>query len=370
MTARPAGGHGATAPRSRSPGRVLTCLADHGLISLRDLDPRDVVLTGHSSRNPSCLVRFASGEGYFLKHPSSAEQAVTLRREASVYALLSESAGFRRLAPRLIRYDPDLPLLVLQAFAGARPSNPLLIPSRSGLVRTARRLGRTLALLHTLPHKEGDPRALTPSAYLLDLPPLGVRTHLSMATTELVRSVQNDAALMAVIARRRGGWRPTAVVHGEFKWPHCLLIPPAEGAPGSMRLVDYEFAGVGDPSWDLGCVIAAYLDSWLASMPAPAGAPAETLLARSALSTTDLQQALAAFWRAYVRRRGLPPDDRAEVLDAAVQNAVVRLLWIVFETCVARESLTDRSVLALQLARNLAERPHEGVRHLLGLPLG
>ncbi|MGI8331650.1 phosphotransferase family protein [Actinomadura scrupuli] len=365
---RSAGVH-AAALRSRSPRRVLTCLADYGLISLPDLSLRDVVLTTYSSRNPSCLVRFGSGEAYFLKHPSSSEHAVTIRREASIYAALSESADFRRLAPRLVRYDPDLPLLVLQAFAGARSSDPLLISSRSSLLRTARRLGRALALLHALPHA-GVPPALTPSAYFLDLPPLGVRAHLSTATTGLVRSVQHDAALTEVIVRRREGWHPTAVIHGELKWPHCLLIPPSDDTPGSVRLVDYEFAGAGDPTWDLGCVIAAYLASWLSSMPAPVNAPAEMLLARSALSANDLQQALGAFWRAYVTRRRLPAGDRTAVLEAAVQNAVVRLLWIIFETCVAREALTDRSVLMLQLAHNLAERPHEGVRHLLGLPLG
>jgi Phosphotransferase enzyme family len=349
-----------------SPGHLLARIADYGLTPQGGL--RDVVLTIHSSRNPSYVVQFASGDAYFVKHPSSLEQSATIHHEASVYLSLSNAEAFRRVAPQLFHYDPSLPLLVLRAIPDAEPSDPLLITSRRSVVRAAHRLGHALALLHDLPHTPGDVSALPPPPFFLDLPPLSLRAHLSNATAELVRAVQNDAVLAAVIVRCRDSWRRTGWIHGELKWPHCLLVRSSgRGVSEPVRLVDYEFAGVGDSSWDVGCVIAAYLSSWLSSMPSPTTATAESLVSRSALSLHDLHQALATFWRVYAKRRGLSTSERMGVLQSAVQHAVARLLWTVFESCAARDALPPRSLITLQLAHNLAERPYEGLKHLLGL---
>lgn len=356
--------------RPRSPKHLLTYLADYGLMPNSGFSPGDVTVTTQSSRNPSYLIQWRCGDAYFLKHASSPEQAATIRHEAEVYLALSRADDFGRLAPRLIHYDPSVPLLVLQALSQTQPSDPLLIASRRSMVRTARRLGHALALLHELPHTEGDPSAPPPAPFCLDLPPLSARAYLSKATTELVHSVQNDAVLTAVIVRCRDSWRRSAWIHGELKWPHFMIVRSTDqGVSESVRLVDYESAGMGDPGWDLGCVIAGYLSSWLASMPSPSTATPENLVSRSALSTRDLQEALAAFWRAYVKQRELSVSDRMAVLESAVQYAVARLLWIIFETCFTGNAIPPRSMLTLQLAHNLAQRPHEGTKHLLGLPL-
>ena len=136
---------------------------------------------------------------------------------------------------------------------------------------------------------------------------------------------------------------------------------------GSLRLIDYESAGLGDPAWDLGCVIASYLHSWLWSMPDPGTATAEGLVARAALSEQDLREAAGAFWHAYLRRRAYGAGEAAALLGAAVRYAVARLLWIAFEAGAAWGEPSPRTMLALQLAHNLARRPMEGAGRLLGL---
>ncbi|MFY1692728.1 phosphotransferase family protein [Plantactinospora sp. WMMB782] len=326
-------------------------------------------MTSRSSRSPSHIVEAGPDRRYFLKHPTSHEQQATIRHEARVYQALSHRAGFRDIGPRLIRHEPDLPLLVLEAIQPSRPSDPVRITSRRTIARLGRRLGRVLAALHELPPAADDPRAPLPPALRLDAPPVALREYLGAATTRLVRSVQQDATLCATLAGCRESWRRTTWIHGEVKWPHVVLPATTGHAVARPVLVDYESAGLGDASWDIGCVLAAYLGSWLGSMPDPSTGTAETMVSRSALSVPELQEALAAFWRGYTTGRRLPAAECRSALDRAVRFAVVRLLWSIFEASVGSETLDPRCVMALQLAHNLSRRPYEGVRHLLGIPL-
>ncbi|GAB3980347.1 aminoglycoside phosphotransferase family protein [Plantactinospora veratri] len=360
---------GSAVPELSSPAGLLTYLLDRGLLPWDGVDPGDIVVTIRSSRSSSHVVEAGPDRCYFLKHPTSLEQQATVRHEALVYQALSPREEFRGIGPRLIRHDPDLPLLVLEAIQPSRPSDPVRITSRRFITRLGRRLGRVLAALHDLPPVAGDPYAPLPPALRLDAPPVAFREYLGAATTRLVRCVQQDATLTATLARCRESWRRTTWIHGEVRWPHVVLRAASGNAVARPVLVDYESAGLGEPCWDVGCVIAAYLDSWLGSMPDPTTGSVETLVSRSALSVPELQEAVAAFWRGYATGRRLTAVERRAALDRAVRFAVVRLLWSIFELSVGEESLDPRCVMALQLAHNLARRPYEGVRHLLGIPL-
>ncbi len=355
----------------RSPRHALTYLAQIGIVPLGGGEATDIVITAHNSRNSGYLVESADGNAYFLKMPSSPEQTGTLRHEAAVYRALSTTGDFTCLAPRFLHYEPDPSILVLQGFAHTDSSDPLRLSSRRSLVRTGRLIGRMLALLHAIPHGQGDPSAVPPPSFCLDLPPLSLRKQLGCATSELVRLVQHDTVLTGTLAQCRDTWRRVGWVHGEMKWPHCLLCrATGEETAGTVRLVDYELSGVGDPAWDIGCVFASYLRSWLAAMPSSTTAPPESMVSGSSLSPPDLQEAVTALWRAYTRQRRLTEDEQGEILGDAVLYAVASLLWRVFESCITRDLLPPHALLTLQVAHNLALRPREGARHLLGLPPG
>lgn len=348
-----------------SPKEVVSYLADHGLAPAAD-GVSGVVVEDRSSQQVSYLVRWPSGEGYVVKQARTASQALTVRHELTIYRCLGNLERFP--APRLVHADARAGLLVLRAVTVSGSCDPVAIGSRRALAGIARRLARALASLHHLPLRDDAPGAPLPAGLQLDQPPIELRAHLGTAAADLLRSVQADAVLCSAVARGRATWRRSSWIHGEFKWPHCLPVAPVRpGGRASLYLIDFESAGIGDPAWDVGCVLAAYLSSWLASMSGSAAGDAETLICAAGVPLPDVQQAVCAFWDTYAARRGLPPEQRGRELAAALRYAVARLLWNVAEACMGQESLEPRSVLTLQLAHNLADRPHDALSSLLGL---
>jgi aminoglycoside phosphotransferase (APT) family kinase protein len=85
------------------------------------------------------------------------------------------------------------------------------------------------------------------------------------------------AGLDAVAADRRAG----TLIRGDFKWDKCLVLPSRRRTARSVKLVDWEFARLGRPEWDVGSAFANHLSWWVSSI-APDGDGAPDRLPRPA----------------------------------------------------------------------------------------
>jgi len=77
-----------------------------------------------------------------------------------------------------------------------------------------------------------------------------------------LQSVQsvNDALRML-----KQTWQPTCLIHGDFKCDNILLRQ--ENNTGlTIKFIDWELSGWGDPLWDLGSLIGHYLLYWVLSI--------------------------------------------------------------------------------------------------------
>jgi len=354
--------------RSPSPNDALAWICANGLVPQTDVAHPDVVITRYSSLNESYLIRLPSGDGYFLKCPSNPSRSAPIRHEAGIYRLLSSTSGAGRFVPDLVRFDEQRTVLVLKAIPDAASLDPLVISTRRAISRSARHLARTLAFLHGMSGCKALPDAPLPFAYHIALPVWEMSSFMSPANVELARLVQRDRVLHDRISRTRDSWDPSTWIHGELKWPNCVLTMSTDRGGGSdVKLVDFEYSGRGDPHWDLGCIIAAFLGSWVTSISSVTLPQTHTGRPRVPLSLLDVQVALRSFWHAYVKDVSVAADLRSSMLEKALNHAVCRMVWSIFEACTGHETLPERALVTLQLAHNLAARPYEGVRDVLGL---
>ena len=168
----------------------------------------------------------------------------------------------------------------------------------------------------------------------------------------------------------RQDWRGEALIHYDGKWDNWLVLAePAPRRTTRLKMVDWEFAGLGDPCWDIGTVFMDYLSFWLLSIPITGEAPPERFMELSRYPLERMQPALRAFWQAYVQHVSLDATTSYHWLLRAVKYGAARLVQIGFEQMQTSMQLTGPIVCLLQLSLNILRRPHEAAVYLLGIPL-
>ena len=95
-----------------------------------------------------------------------------------------------------------------------------------------------------------------------------------------------------------------------MKWANCIAHRRrGRPRPTRIKLVDWEMAGWGDPAFDVGSAFSDFAGFALDARPAGAA-----------------RAAAAAFWRAYVRARGLDARRGGGLLERSVRFAGARLV--------------------------------------------
>ena len=333
----------------------------HYLLSLGVVKPRAVVEEGlaivdASRRNCVYLVSARSGPTFVVKQATS-KNASGLAHEASVLRTVAGAPELAAHVPTVVHHEDGR--LVLRTPAGARDWSE----HRGRFPRTpARILGRVLAALHRLP--ADVPRGARPIwGLLLPEPPHDFVVDLSAGAQDLVGRIQANAALCERLDSLRDAGSGDAVVHGDLRWENCLALP----APGSRRrtrvlLVDWELADCADPAFDVGSVLAEYMQVWVGSIPIVEPVDPSRLLHRAAHPLRQMQPAMDAFWSAYAGASRRPP-----ALRRVVELTGVRLLQAAIERSQGLWTPTAHVMTLVQLADNLLRRPDDAALGLLGL---
>lgn len=192
-----------------------------------------------------------------LDRPGSAARMELLAQQ------LAAAAG---LAPALVAADPAGQWLLME-FIDAPPWTEADLQSAAGVEA----LGRRLAALHAVPVPAALPgfdAARIAQGYLAQLADRDAA--LARVYQPLVARVRTLAGELAATAPRR------TLVHGDLAVDNMLGAAP--------WLVDWEYAQVTDPGWDMACVLAYY----------PGLAPlAPRLLAAAGLEGAQVRQRLA-----------------------------------------------------------------------------
>jgi aminoglycoside phosphotransferase (APT) family kinase protein len=183
--------------------------------------------------------RVATGEGVFvlrLHEPYSADLGVDRRREAVLHA----AAAAAGLASRVIATDPAGRYLVSEFLDGA-PWQAAQLADAARL----RQLAQTFQQLHGLP---------APAVSPLDLGTLLERHVGAIAALDpaVGQSLGPQVAQARdTLARQADAGRTPCIVHGDPAHSNLIGTRP-------LRLVDWEYAAVGDPLADPACLLAYY----------------------------------------------------------------------------------------------------------------
>lgn len=355
-----------------TPPELAHYLLRHDLIQPQVVVAGDLVIEDTTRRHANIKVISAGGPSYLVKQGVGAARAAGIAHEAAVYQLLQEAGAGRALArylPRFYEYHADEALLVLELLPSAREWGAY--HQRWGRFSTAlaAALGTALGTLHQTPQPATRPLPVRPPPAILSIqrPTLALYQEISHANLQLIQTLQRFPPFGQHLDVLRQAWQPSALVHYDLKGDNLLVVPAAARQRATLKIVDWESAGWGDPCWDVGSVLGEYLGCWLTSIPFTGADPPEQLLTLARFPLAKMQPAIRRFWQSYSRRMGLDAETTDQWLLRAVRYSAARLLQTAFEQSQTAATLSGRALNALQLSYNILQRPHEAAIQLLGL---
>jgi hypothetical protein len=350
---------------------VVTYLLGRGLLTPQALLEDGLVVRDASSRNRNYRVETQRGAGYLLKQAVGHESFMTIANEAAAYErLVSQEEDVAEFLPGYYGYDAEHRLLVLELVQDAADLRTHYTSSGQFSAGPAAAIGRALGLLHDATRVAPESASNEATSILwVHRPDSSIFRDISAASLALIRIVQQAPGFSAALDRLRSGWRKEALIHGDVKWDNCLVVAEGTGAE-SVKLIDWEAAMLGDPSWDIGSALSHYLSFWIFSIPVTGELPPERFPELAAYPLDAMKPALRACWTAYADAFGIAPADEQERLVRALELGAARLVQTAYEVSQMQQQLLSPVVLHLQLAHNILGRPLEAAERLLGLRVG
>lgn len=192
--------------------------------------------------------------------------------ECLVYRMTRWCAPLAAALPAALVVDEDRQLLVLSDVG--RPDGSGSLAQRvgfpallSGATADATRLepwiayalGRAVGTVHRATAGFPLPPAAPPLVLGLVGRPDAVEVeHVGPGVRSTLAALGALPAITAAVAALR---RPVAgcLVNHDLKWDNVVLGPAEPSGTAEVVLLDWELAGLGDPAWDLGCLLAEHL---------------------------------------------------------------------------------------------------------------
>jgi hypothetical protein len=326
---------------------VAAYLTGRGLIT-REPEPR-VSVSIVNRRNHSLIVSLEGEPTWFVKQMQNPAPEVveSLRREATCYHFANREPALSPLAelmPVCAFYDPDNAILVMEYLRGVNGAEAHLVLGQWD-AEVAGMIGACLGRLHALWRAAYLGRRHLPRQLPWALAPPDPAQTGSRAAVLRVFNADPEAA--PVLASLRREYRFNTLIHGDARLENFMFVEPAANqSVKELRLVDWELADIGDPAWDIACVLQHYAvrHVWLEEPGIPPVLP---------------YAAFDGFWAAYEAARGpLSPQERR----LAMRFTGVRLIQSAYEHAVAGETARAQVDRIGRLAHLLVTR-RDSPRH-------
>ncbi|UWP97034.1 aminoglycoside phosphotransferase family protein (plasmid) [Aliiroseovarius crassostreae] len=350
---------------------IMQKLLDQKLITNRDIVNGSIAILMGRQRNRFFAFKQLNGPSFFMKQAHEAEPGTqeSLALEAGIYQAVSDHPAFgnlRKLMPRLLHFDPDSSTLTLELI---RDASDIGSASRNAshidpeLVRQA---GVIAARFHSVPLADIEDLNLNFDRkphwiFRLeeDPSPLPSLRGRSKASAELIDLIRSQPDLKTCLSDGCQDSSSEVLIHGDFKWENFLITDHT--ATEKLKLIDWERANIGDPAWDVGCGIAAFLIHQIMRPDAPEN-PEQILGAPENVSS------MQAYWSGYMSTRPFTMDPLADFRAHCLNMAAARMLVAAYEYCFAQDELPAQSRAFVNMAQYLiaAEGQAQAVRALSG----
>ena len=340
-----------------------------------------------AAKNFNLLVTYPNGEKLLVKqerHNQEGKTAGEFQSEWRIQQFLQQFPELenylRPSLPVVLHFDPEHSLIVFRYLDDYRDLSDFYAQEKIFPTKIAAQIGTILATIHRGTINRQDyrdflsqqPDSLTPNQV-----PRLIRG-LERITPEIFGQVPADGlkffalyqrydSLGQAIAELGNALTPCCLTHNDLKLNNLLLHNNWENASNSIvRLIDWERSGWGDPGFDLGTLIASYLQIWLSSLVVSQSLTIEESLRLATIPLEQLQPSLAALTIAYLKAFPEIREHRPDFLRQVVQFAGLGLIQQIQAMIQYQKSFGNAGICLLQVAKSLLCRPEQSMPTIFG----
>ena len=174
-------------------------------------------------------------------------------------------------------------------------------------------------------------------------------------------------------------FEPCCLTHNDLKLNNVLLSIDWNLAPLAsplikearrnhiVRLIDWKHSNWGDPAYDLGTLIASYLQIWLSSLITSKALAMDESLCMTMTPLAHVQPSIAAVAIAYFTHFPEVLEHRPNFLQRVVQFSGLALIQQILSTIEQNKSFGNMGLCMLQVAKMLLCRPQQSISMVLGI---
>ena len=137
------------------------------------------------------------------------------------------------------------------------------------------------------------------------------------------------------------------------------------GSRPRVWLVDWAFAGIGDPAWDAGTIVHSSLLLWLHGIPFQREQSFADALDDATLPLATTRDFIRAFLSAYGEARRLRNLAARSFARRAFRYAGAALVQSAVAAARLQEDLTPRQLAVMQMASHILDDPDDTLREFL-----
>jgi thiamine kinase-like enzyme len=161
---------------------------------------------------------------------------------------------------------------------------------------------------------------------------------------------------------------PVCLTHNDLKLNNILVHHDwAEPNCQAIRVIDWERSDWGDPAFDLGTLIASYLQLWLDSLVVSKSLSIEESLSLAIVPLDRVQPSIASLTRAYLQSFPEISIDRPDFLERVIQFAGLGLIQGIQAEIDYQKTLGNISIAQLQVDKTLLCRPTQSMPTVFGI---
>ena len=348
--------------------------------------------TSVAGKNFNLLLELSDKNSILVKQERQYSKGQTLgefSNEWQIHRLLQEFTeldSIRLFFPEILHFDVDNSVIVFKYQKNYQDLAEFYAKERLYPVHIAEQIGKISAEIHKATEKKEyenfwrlnqkddlnhrvseltrDLERITPEIF-------GIVTDDGLKFYSLY---QRYDSLRLAIMELLNSLQSRCLIHGDLKLNNILLHEKWQKEYSNLRgqenplvrLIDWERVTWGDPAFDLGAVIASYLQIWLGSLIVSKGKDIKASIDAATTPLKLIQPSITALIDTYLSNFPRILDSYPDFLLRVIQYAGFSLIMQIQAMIQRKQHFSNNTICMLQVAKSLLCQPEQSIPTIFG----